>query len=161
MSGNDSQQRLAETERELARLLVENERLRTLLTLAQRTQAIITGGDRQDCWAGTRVGSDASAAEKVALIRSLFRGRDDVYALRWESARSGKSGYAPATAGGWVKNGPKSYLPLSDGAVERHLRGRESIGVYPLLEDDRCWFLACDFDGAAWQLDALALLEVC
>ena len=78
-------------------------------------------------------GSPASADEKVALVRRLFRGRDDVYALRWESARTGKSGYAPATAEGWSRHGPKTYLPMSDEAIERHLRGRESIGVYPLL----------------------------
>ena len=94
-------------------------------------------------------------------MRRLFRGRDDVYALRWESARTGKTGYAPATAEGWTRHGPKTYLPISDEAIERHLRGRESIGVYPLLEDDTCWFLACDLDGKTWRLDALALLEAC
>ena len=94
-------------------------------------------------------------------MRRLFRGRDDVYALRWESARTGRSGYTPATAEGWSRQGPKTYLPLGDEAVERHLLGRESIGVYPLLEDDTCWFLACDLDGATWQLDALALFEAC
>ena len=85
----------------------------------------------------------------------------DVYALRWESARTGKSGYVPATVDRWTKSGPKTYLPLSDEAIEQHLRGQESIGVYPLLDDDTCWFLACDFDGGTWQLDALALLEAC
>ena len=162
MSGNDLQHRLEETAREVERLRAENDRLRTLLALAQRTQTIITAGHRPDRGgAGTRVASEASAAEKIALIRSLFGGREDVYALRWESAHTGKSGYAPATAEGWVRNGPRSYLPLSDEAIERHLRGRESIGIYPLLKDDTCWFLACDLDGKTWQLDALALLEVC
>lgn len=94
-------------------------------------------------------------------MRRLYRGRDDVYARRWESARTGKSGYAPATAEGWSRHGSKTYLPLSDEAVAHHLLGRESIGVYPLLEDDTCWFLACDLDGTTWQLDALALLEAC
>ena len=94
-------------------------------------------------------------------MRRLFRGRDDLYALRWESARTGKTGYAPATAEGWTRHGPKTYLPMSNEAIERHLRGRESIGVYPLLEDDTCWFLACDLDGTTWRLDALALLEAC
>ena len=85
----------------------------------------------------------------------------DLYALRWENAQTGKSGYVPSTADRWVRNGPKSYLPVTDEAIESHLRGRESIGIYPLLEDDTCWFLAFDFDGRTWQLDALALLEVC
>ena len=136
MSASDLQQRLDEALSELEQLRAENERLRTLLALAQGTQAII---DRRQ----TREAPPAS----LGSIR-CFRGREgradpaplsrprDVYALRWENARTGKSGYVPATAGGWTKTGPKTYLPLSDEAIERHLRGRESIGVYPLLEDD-------------------------
>ena len=50
---------------------------------------------------------------------------------------------------------------MDDEAIEEHLRGRESIGIYPLLKDDSCWFLACDLDGRTWQLDAAALLESC
>src|SRR5439155_2817587 len=103
----------------------------------------------------------SSASEKVALVRSLFHGREDVYAVRWENARTGKSGYVPAVAGGWSRNGTNAYLPLSDEPVERHLRGRESIGIYPLLADDSCWFLACDLAGKTWHLNALALLEPC
>ena len=159
MSGSDLQQRLDQASRELELLRGENERLRTLLALTQRTKTIL---DPRKPEPAPRAGTaPTSASEKIALIRRLFRGRDDVYALRWESPRSGKSGYAPATAGGWSRHGPKTYLPLDDEAVERHLRGRESIGVYPLLQDDSCWFLACDLDGATWRLDALAVLEAC
>jgi superfamily II DNA or RNA helicase len=160
MSGSDLQQRLDEAQSELERLRAENERLRTLLALAQGTQAVVNAakGDRRK---QSHPGSAASAAEKVALIRGLFRGREDVFALRWENLRTGKSGYVPATAGGWTKTGPKTYLPLSDEAIVRHLQGRVSLGVYPLLEDDSCWFLAFDLDGKTWQLDALAVLETC
>lgn len=159
MSRSDLQFRLDEALREVERLRAENERLRTLLALAQRTRTILDP-------AGTPkrpppAASPDSAEEKVPLVRRLFHGRDDVYALRWESARTGKSGYAPATAEGWSRQGPKTYLPISDEAIERHLRGRDSIGVYPLLADDTCWFLACDLDGTTWQLDALALLAAC
>ena len=166
VSESDLQRRLELTSREVERLRAENERLRALFALAQRTQTILTSKKRDSHDARARrapVDSGSAAAKKVALIRSLFRGREDVYALRWESARTGKSGYAPAVAGGWsgAHNGPKTYLPLSDEAIERHLRGHDSIGVYPLLEDDRCWFLACDLDGRTWQLDAAALFEAC
>jgi superfamily II DNA or RNA helicase len=161
MSGSDVQHRLDEALSELERLRAENERLRTLLALAQGTRAIIGAGNGEAHPPRLLLDSGASADEKVALIRSLFRGRDDVYALRWENTRTGKSGYVPATAGGWTKTEPKTYLSLTDEAIVRHLRGRESIGIYPLLEDDTCWFLACDFDGRTWQLDALALLEAC
>jgi len=158
VSESDLQRRLEQTSRDVERLRAENERLRTLLALTQQTQAVLAPGTRES---RLRVGLPASAKEKVALVRGLFRGRDDVYALHWESTRTGKSGYAPATADGWDRHGPKTYMPLSEEAVERHLLGRESIGVYPLLADDTCWFLACDLDGKTWQLDALALLKAC
>jgi superfamily II DNA or RNA helicase len=159
MSGSDPQHRLNRALREVERLRAENEQLRTLLSLSQQTQTILTRGAPEPPPAGTD--SPASADEKIALVRRLFGGRDDVYALRWENVRTGKSGYVPAVVGGWSRQGPKTYLPLSDEAIEQHLRGRESIGVYPLLTDDTCRFLACDFDGRTWQLDALALLEAC
>jgi hypothetical protein len=159
MSGSHLQHRLDRVLCELEQLRAENERLRTLLSLAQQTQTILDARKPERPPVDTR--GPASADEKVARVRRLFRGRDDVYAARWESTRTGKSGYAPAVAGGWSRHGPKTYLPVSDEAIERHLRGRESIGVYPLLTDDSCWFLACDLDGRTWQLDALALLQAC
>ena len=158
MPGSDLQHRLDGAMRELDQLRAENERLRTLLALAQQTKTILDPGERTPTRASS---SPASADEKVALVRRLFDGRDDVYARRWENAHTGKSGYAPATAEGWSRQGPKTYLPSSNETIQRHLRGRESIGIYPLLEDDTCWFLACDLDGTTWQLDALALLEAC
>ncbi len=160
MSGSDVQQRLDEALSELNRLRAENERLQTLLALAQGTRAI-ANADKGNGRRSSHLDSGASAAEKVALIRGLFRGRDDVYASRWENGRTGKSGYVPATAGGWTKTGPNRHLPLIDETIVRHLQGRESMGIYPLLEDDTCWFLAFDLDGKTWQLDALALLETC
>jgi superfamily II DNA or RNA helicase len=159
MSGSDLQHELDGALREVGRLRAENERLRTLLALTQQMKTILDPSKPEP--PPMAAGSPASADEKLALIRRLFRGRDDVYALRWESARTGKSGYAPATVEGWNRHGPNTYLPISDEVVARHLRGRESIGVYPLLEDDTCWFLAFDLDGTTWQLDALALLEAC
>ncbi len=167
MSESDLQGRLDQTSREVDRLRAENERLRTLLALSQRVPSIVAAAevDRRipaptpDAF----VHSSSSPAEKVALIRALFRGRQDVYALRWENARTGQNGYVPAVVGSWSasRGGPKTYLPFSDEIVEDHLRGRESLGVYPLLKDDTCWFLAVDLDGKTWQLDAAALLEAC
>ena len=104
MSESDLELRLDETSRELERLRRENERLRTLLALSQRSQAVGAPANR-DGRAGAEeerapVASGSTAAEKVALIRTLFRGRDDVYALHWENTRTGRSGYTPAVAGG-------------------------------------------------------------
>lgn len=103
----------------------------------------------------------ATPEAKVALFRSLFRGRDDVYAVRWENERSGRKGYAPACEDPWGKARPKKYLPLTDQVVRNHLSGDVTMGVFPLLKDDKTWFLACDFDKEGWQLDALAYLDSC
>lgn len=45
--------------------------------------------------------SDLSPDEKVALFMRLFRGRSDVYPVRWESKKTGKSGYSPACVNEW------------------------------------------------------------
>lgn len=164
ISSRADAERLGQVSRELEALRAENERLRTLLALAQQSQAVITSTRPTVATVAPKTGalvhSGSPAAAKLALIRALFRGRDDLYALRFENARSRKSGYVPAVAGGWTRAGPKRYLPLNDEAIERHLRGTQAIGIYPLLADDRCWFLAVDLDGPSWQLDALALIDV-
>ncbi len=118
-------------------------------------------------------GPSLSTAEKVALFRRLFRGRTDVYPVRWEGKTSGKSGYAPACANEWragvcekprIKCGNCSHrllVPLSDSVIYDHLAGKQTIGVYPLLDDDSCYFLAVDFDEADWQQDAQAFMQSC
>jgi superfamily II DNA or RNA helicase len=114
--------------------------------------------------AASAVANNSPTDQKVKLFRSLFRSRDDVYAERWESDYSGKKGYSPACENKWdaLKNKePRKYLPLTDQVILDHLSGAKTIGVYPLLKDNRCCFLACDFDGQGWKLDALAYLEVC
>lgn len=117
--------------------------------------------------------SRLSTAEKVALFRRLFRGRTDVYPIRWESKSTGKSGYAPVCANEWragvcekprIKCGDCSnrlLIPLSDAVIYGHLAGEYTVGVYPLLEDDTCHFLAVDFDEADWRDDARAFMHSC
>lgn len=109
---------------------------------------------------------------KVALFRSLFRGRTDIYPLRWES-NSGKSGYAPACANEWrpeICEKPRikcadchqrHLLAVTDDVIFRHLAGALVAGVYPLLKDDTCYFLAADFDEAEWRDDARAFVASC
>jgi len=120
------------------------------------------------------VTSTSSAAEKIALFRGLFAGRPDVFPLRWENAAKGRSGYAPACANEWVRGvcgkpqvkcgecPNQAFIAVSDDIIGRHLRGTDDAhggtafvaGVYPLLPDDTCWFLAADFDGESWAADA-------
>jgi hypothetical protein len=109
----------------------------------------------------------------VALFRHLFRGRDDVYALRWQSNSNGRSGYAPACANAWrpgICEKPRiscrdcnhrELLPLSDAAIYGHLAGDHTIGLYPLLENDTCHLVAVDFDEQDWREDARAFLRSC
>jgi superfamily II DNA or RNA helicase len=111
--------------------------------------------------------------KKVSLFRSLFRGRDDVFSTRFVSKKTGKPGYAPACRNKFVKGVcelPKvkcgecpnqAFVPVDDAAVLRHLRGQHVMGVYPLLEDETCWFLAVDFDKSTWTEDVSAFAETC
>ena len=121
----------------------------------------------------------SSPADKVALFRSLFRGREDVYARRFESKKTGRSGYQPACGNEWVRgvcDKPRikcsdcpnqAFLGVTEEAVRWHLSGRDDrgqefvMGVYPMLRDERCHFLAVDLDGDAWREDAGAFLETC
>jgi len=114
-----------------------------------------------------------STAEKMSIFRRLFRGRTDVYPIRWESKTTGKSGYAPACGNEWlagvcekprIKCGEcnnRQLIPLSDQVIYEHLAGKRTIGVYPLLPDDTCHFLAADFDEAQWREDAKAFYQSC
>lgn len=125
------------------------------------------------------VTNGSSPAEKIALFRSLFRGRADVYPRRFESRKTGKAGYAPACANEWVRGvceKPKvkcaecphrAFLPVTDEVVRWHLSGRDELGrgfvmgVYPMLLDETCLFLAADFDKESWPADAGAFVETC
>lgn len=117
----------------------------------------------------------SDASEKIRLFQSLFRGRNDVYTQRWENKAKGTSGYAPACGKEWkpgICQKPKikcsackhqDFHPLNEMAIDAHLRGRQNLvaGLYPLLLNETCWFLAIDFDNEGWQKDIVTLREVC
>ena len=117
--------------------------------------------------------SRLTTVEKVALFRRLFRGRTDVYPVRWEGKTSGKSGYAPACANEWRAGvcekprikcgdcGNRLLLPLTDAVIYAHLSGDDTVGAYALLADDTCHFLAVDFDEEQWRDDAKAFYQSC
>ena len=121
----------------------------------------------------------SSSEAKIALFRSLFRGRDDVYPRRFESRKTGRAGYAPACANEWVRGvcekprikcaecPNRRFLPVTDDVIRWHLSGCDAegqpfvAGVFPLLQDETCFFLAVDFDKAGWRDDAAAFRETC
>lgn len=147
-------------EAELAALRAENARLRRLLELtpeqAQLPRAAQTAIflDRPGPVTGSSSGRD-----KVRFFRALFAARTDVYAVRWENARTARSGWSPAVEGGWRKGTNRPFLRLTDRVVEAHLTGDVHLGLYPLLAGDVCHWLAADFDGVSAMLDALSYLK--
>ena len=120
-----------------------------------------------------QIANRSPTRDKIALFRSLFAGRKDVYPRRWENAGKGTTGYAPVCANEWqrgvcrkprVRCGAcpnQAFVPITDEALEEHLRGRHTLGVYPMLADDTCRFLAADFDKETWRRDAGAYLAAC
>ena len=129
-----------------------------------------------DLLSGT-VGHASPPQAKIALFRSLFRGRDDVYPRRFESRKTGRAGYAPACANEWVRGvcekprikcaecPNRRFLPVTDDVISCHLSGSDAegqpfvAGVYPLLQDETCFFLAVDFDKAGWREDVGLFLK--
>lgn len=153
----------------LTALLAENRRLRDLLI-----RHGISADPPEIVAATPETAAPAfSEAEKIRIFRSLFRGREDVYAVRWERA-DGRKGYMPRSERDWraynaaphadkerVDRETRKYLPLDDKVVRAHLQGKLTIGIYPLLQDETCWFLAADFDKASWRDDTVAFLKTC
>src|SRR5215216_2168241 len=131
-----------------------------------------------DLFSGS-VTQTSSSQAKIVLFRTLFRGREDVYPRRFESRKTGRSGYAPACANEWVRGvcekprikcsecPNRRFLPVTDDVIRWHLSGCDAegqtfvAGVYPLLQDETCFFLAVDFDKADWREDAVAFIESC
>jgi superfamily II DNA or RNA helicase len=136
---------------ELARLRAENARLLKMLELSSR-QAAAPGPAQAgffDAPPGP-VHKDSPNDAKVAFFRALFAARTDIYATRIENSRTGWKGWLPAVRGGWQRGVPhekRDYLPLTADVLAGHLKGDAHVGVYPLLDGDRCWWLTADFDG--------------
>ncbi|MBA4421173.1 MAG: restriction endonuclease subunit R [Anaerolinea sp.] len=131
---------------------------------------------------GISINNQSSQEEKIRLFRSLFNGREDVFPRRFENSKTGKSGYAPVCRNEWqagICQKPKiacqdcnfrAFITVSDEIIRNHLKGNDpndranrdfTIGVYPLLIDETCWFLVVDFDKSTWAEDTKAFLDTC
>jgi superfamily II DNA or RNA helicase len=164
--------RLAELDGERAKLTHELEMLEQKLKSDEHLS-------EQPLHADAAVTNNSLSTEKVDLFRRMFAGRTDVFPVRWENRKTGRSGYSPACSNEWAKGicgKPKvkcgecphqAFVPPSEDIIEKHLRGGDVrsgdfvAGVYPLLQDETCWFLAVDFDKDSWVDDARALLNTC
>ena len=114
-----------------------------------------------------------SSEEKVKIFMEIFKGRTDLYAKRWTSNKTGKSGYSPVCKNEFsaykcdkprIKCNECPYrelLPLTEDVVLKHLKGDITIGIYPLLPGDLCNFLAIDFDNKTYEKDVIAFWNTC
>ncbi len=115
---------------------------------------------------------DFSFQEQIQLFKSVFKGREDVFAVRWEKEK--KSGYMPAyfydpylyrahkMKGGTFQNyTDKSYLKLTNEEIAKHLNGEHLVGIYPLLKDNTSYFIAADFDEEKWIDECKLFLKAC
>lgn len=170
---------VARIRQRLADLDAERERLaHELETLEQKPRSDSRPSERPFL-ADAAVTNNSLSTEKIELFRRLFAGRPDVFPVRWENRKTGRSGYSPACSNEWAKGicgKPKvkcgecphqAFIPPSEDIIEKHLRGGDVrsgdfvAGVYPLLRDEACWFLAADFDKESWADDTRALLDTC
>ena len=170
---------MAFVRRRLGELRNEQADLESVLAVLEKRLIALETVTQFGPFAGARVTNQSPSSVKVALFRSLFTGRSDVFPVRWENRNSGRAGYSPACSNEWARGicaKPKvkcgecphqAFIPVSDEIITRHLRGRGQrsadfvAGVYPLLADGTCWFLAADFDEQDWAEDARAFVETC
>jgi superfamily II DNA or RNA helicase len=169
---------------EVNRLKIENSQMKAELGLkdsqtfqnnssADQLELDLRDGQSKEKNRYEDISNASDALSKIRLFMSLFRGRDDVYAKRWENKDKGKSGYAPVCLNQWrtgICGKPKmscstckstSYAELNEAVIENHLRGDIVVGVYPMLPDESCCFLAMDFDKAEWEKDISVVRDVC
>ncbi len=150
----------------------ENEKLRNLLSLKEDKKR------NDEFFSNATVTQHSSSVDKIVLFRSLFCGREDVFARRWYSKTTGKSGYQPVCQNEWAAGlcdkrkykcsvcPNRKLMQLTDVDMFKHLAGkdeygRDVIGIYPMLKDETCRFLCVDFDEEDYEHAVAAFRKVC
>ncbi|MBU0736386.1 MAG: DEAD/DEAH box helicase [Proteobacteria bacterium] len=177
-------QQIEAAERELAGLDKKRAAILEQMEALRREKSGISQGSPVSFLVNGRtpVTNQSSQEDKISLFRTLFRGREDVYPKRFESKKTGTSGYQPVCRNEWVKGicgkprircgncQNRKFLPVTDDVIRNHLLGYDlqkktrpdfAVGVYPLLPDETCWFIAADFDQSTWMQDVSRFLEIC
>ncbi len=127
-------------------------------------------------------GKDLDPHEKIALYRTLFRGRRNVFPKRCENEKTGRGDYRPCRRSETTRDeretpetsradrGTRGCLPVTDTVIKSHLLGYDltretgeefAIGVYMVTRDETCRLLVAEFEGEAWKEDAAAYQETC
>ncbi|MBL0700082.1 MAG: DEAD/DEAH box helicase [Desulfosarcina sp.] len=175
-------QQINTAERECRKLDEKKSQLLKKIKSLKNLREKISQGGTSSVYEKNTLTSRSSQKYKIALFRSLFKGREDVFPKRFESVKTGKSGYQPCCRNEWIRaicKKPKvkctdcenrDFIPVTDDIIRNHLMGVDpysrskrdyTIGIYPLLPDETCWFLAVDFDKKTWMDDVSAYLETC
>jgi len=117
--------------------------------------------------------NNRTLTDKIALFKNYFCGRDDVYAKLWINNKTGKRGYSPVCKHEWdralcqkpmIKCSEcpnQGFLSPDESAIKQHLTGGQVMGIYPMLKNESCHFLAMDFDKENWLDDVQAIMETC
>lgn len=156
-------------------LLEENKNLKfeihKLKKEIEKLKSYISTNDNRQTITNHSININSTLKEKIKLYRSLFHGRNDVFALRWDNESKNTHGYKPYCINEW-KHGIcnksevkcsdcdfRKFKSLEDKDIVDHLSGQKTIGLYPLLSNDKCKFLAIDFDDTSWQKDVLLVVN--
>ena len=169
---------------ELGQLRTENARLKEILQANGIAYEVATANTDEEkvysviSFPDVHLGKD----ERVELFRSLFRGREDVFARRWYSKATNKGGYQPVCVNEWRRSvcdkkavkcadcPNRNFLPLGYDEICRHLIGNDEngcdvVGIYAIMLDNNCAFLCTDFDDKSckheYKDDVLAFVGVC
>ena len=160
-------------------LLEENRRLKTELALLKGEDGLsMPESETATELSSSTINKYSSSKEKINLFRSLFKGREDVFARLWYSKTLDKNGYQPVCENEWNEEycDKKKYkcsdcpnrklMSLTDNDIYRHLSGkdlygRDVVGIYPMLTDETCLFLCADFDEESFKADVSAFRKTC
>jgi superfamily II DNA or RNA helicase len=169
--------KIAEVEQQITRLRKQQEEAESTL-ISLREHLASSDGEtphkpEHPAEAPVSTATNLTPDEKIALFLRLFQGRNDVYPKLWQNQKTGKKGYSPACSNEWIRGvcekprvkcgecSKQAFLPVTSEVILDHLQGRHVIGVYPMLKDETCRFLAADFDKEAWREDVMAFTETC
>lgn len=162
---NEIKEKISNIEKQITLLNVQKETL--VRELSSLTQELNSKAIKQS------INSKLSPVEKIKVFREFFQGREDVFARFWISKKTGKSGYSPVCQNEWARGvcrkpqmkcsecPNRELVPIDESVIYDHLAGKQVVGIYPMLQNENCYFLAVDFDKTSWQEDVFAFKETC